>query len=136
MHHEEFDDGYLYAWEAGVYPWFSDTDGSVTPMPHEAYPEFFKAKLETVQNVINYLDEKWGTEESPTFYQLEDHFGGRWHEECGRSTLIKICRYAFLSRRFDKSLFDKLLPPMQHPSEASSLCSPLVRERDIYFMLL
>lgn len=28
-HHDEFSDAYLHAWESGVYPLMSDTDGSV-----------------------------------------------------------------------------------------------------------
>ncbi|PCI58871.1 MAG: hypothetical protein COB35_12700 [Gammaproteobacteria bacterium] len=136
VHHNEYDDGYLYAWESGVYPWFSDTDGSVNQMPHECYAEFFKVKKETVQNVLNYLDEKWLAKDIPTFYELEERFGGKWDEENGRIALLVICRYAFLSRRFDKTLWDKLLKPMQHPSEASSICSPLKRDSDIYFMTI
>ena len=134
IHHKEYDDGYLYAWESGVYPWFSDTDGSVNQMPHECYPEFFKVKTETVQAVLKYLDDKWLAKEVPTFYELEEYFGGKWDEESGRCALLDICRYAFLSRRFDKSVWDKLLTLMQHPSEASSMCQPLDRKRDIYFM--
>lgn len=134
VHHDEFEDGYLYAWESGVYPWFSDTDGSVCQMPHECYPEFFKVKKETVQTVLTYLDDKELEGDVPTFYQLEDHFGGKWNEESGRMALIGICRYAFLSNRFGKEMYNKLLTPMQHPSEASSICRPLKREQDIYFM--
>jgi len=134
VHHDEYDDGYLYAWESGVYPWFNDTDGSVNQMPHECYPEFFKVSKEVVQNVLNYLDEKDLAGEVPTFYQLEDHFGGKWNEESGRMALLGICRYAFLSDRFGKEFYDKLLTPMQHPSEASSMCRPLKRDSNIYFM--
>lgn len=34
-HFDEFSDSYLYAWDRGVYPSISDTDGSVNRKPHE-----------------------------------------------------------------------------------------------------
>ena len=40
-HHDEFSDAYLYAWESGVYPLMSDTDGSVPRRPHELYAKYF-----------------------------------------------------------------------------------------------
>lgn len=130
---EKFSDDYLFAWEAGVYPFFSDTDGSVTPMPHECYPEFFKVKKEVVDKVTKYLDDKWLDKKVPTFYELEEEFGGKWGEEDGRMALIGICRYAFLRGSFNSEFWDTLLTPMEHPSEASSIRRKLDRERDIYF---
>lgn len=134
VHHSEYTDDYLYAWGEGVYPLFNDTDGSVNPMPHESYPDFFKVKKETVQRVITYLDEKWLAKTVPTFYELEDEFGGKWGEEDGRMALIGICRYAYLRGGFDKSFWNKLLTPMKHPSEASSISRSFNREQDIYFI--
>ncbi|AXR06661.1 hypothetical protein [Salinimonas sediminis] len=133
VHHDEYTDAYLYAWEEGVYPFFNDTDGSVPPMPHECYEEFFKIKKEHVKKVLFFLDEKWLEKAVPTFWELEDEFGGKWREEYGRSALIGICRYAFLRGSFDKSFWKKLLTPMQHPSEASYICQPFDRQNEIFF---
>lgn len=134
VHHHEYTDDYLYAWDRGVYPSINDTDGSVNPMPHECYPEFFKVKKETVDKVLKYLDDKWLEKDVPTFYELEEHFGGKWGKEDGRLALTSICRYAYLSESFDDEFWKKLLTPMQHPSEASLICRRLDRESDIYFI--
>jgi hypothetical protein len=40
---------------------------------------------------------------------------------------MRICRYAYISGRFDNTVFDKLLTPMEHASEASSLKRALNR---------
>ena len=134
VHHNKYPDDYLFTWEKGVYPFMNDTDGSVTPMPHECYAEFFKVKKETVDKVTKYLDDMWLAKTVPTFYELEGKFGGKFGSEDGRCALINICRYMYLRKGFDKDFWKTILTPEQHPSEASSLCCPFDREHDINFI--
>ncbi|QBH96064.1 hypothetical protein EKN56_06420 [Limnobaculum zhutongyuii] len=130
--HNKFSDDYLFAWESGVYPLFSDTDGSVPQRPHEVYKDNFVVSPEQVKNIFDFLCTRSREKQPPTFYELEDHFGGKFDGSYGRGTLIDCCRYFFLHRCFDKTFWPILLTPMQHPSEATYLDEPLDRD-DIFF---
>lgn len=136
VHHDEFSDSYLHAWESGTYPLLQDTDGSVIRMPHEPYAEFFKTPKDKVQRLFDRLCTAWDAKEELTFYALEDELGvhGGYGSEWDRVDLIKICRYLYLERSFDEEFWKTLLTPMEHPSEASSILREFNRERDIYFM--
>ena len=83
-----------------------------------------------------WLDELWlKRAPTPTFYELEDRFGGRYRDgEWDRSGLIGACRYAFLSKRFDAALFDRLVAPGEHPVEAAGINEPYERNADIFLM--
>lgn len=135
VHHNEFSDAYLFAWYEGVYPFFEDTDGSVQRRPHEHYAEHFSISEQKVDELTKYLDDCFLNDDVPTFYELEDHFnvrhgGTKWD----RSDLINICRYCYLQgHSWNEAFWTKLLTPMQHPSEASSIVRKLDREADIYF---
>ncbi|EGQ9150454.1 MULTISPECIES: hypothetical protein [Vibrio] len=136
VHHNEFSDSYLHAWESGTYPLLQDTDGSVIRMPHEPYAEFFKTPKDKVQRLFDRLCTAWDAKEELTFYALEDELGvrGGYGSEWDRVDLIKICRYLYLERSFDEEFWKTLITPMEHPSEASSILREFNRERDIYFM--
>ncbi|MBK5142988.1 hypothetical protein I2494_04525 [Budviciaceae bacterium BWR-B9] len=130
--HDKFSDDYLFAWEIGVYPYFQDTDGTVFQAPHEVYKSNFVVSPEQVKDVFYYLCERWNAQETPTFYQLEKYYGGKFGGVYGRPSLIFICRYAYLHGCFDKTFWNTLLKSGQHPSEASSITSPYDRD-DILF---
>lgn len=117
-------DAYIYAWDVGLYPYFDDTDYSIPSLPHELFKEQFLVKQDKVEKVINYLDDKWLINNSPTFYELEDAFGGKSY----RCQLLHICRYAYLNGSFDDTLWDALLTPMQHPTEAKSITRNYCRD--------
>ena len=136
VHHGEFTDAYLYAWEQGVYPFFEDTDGSVNQMPHEVYAEFFQKSKDKVDKLSKLLDDLWLKNEVPTFYELEDMVNVRCgSSEWERMDLIKICRYMYLmGGTFDDNFWNTLLTPTQHPSEASSIKRKFNRKEDLYFM--
>jgi|GEM_PF-483177 len=127
-----FDDAYLYAWSESLYPAMSDTDGSVPKQPHEHFKEEFLISYEQVMKVLNFIDDNWLDKKLFTFYELESHFGGKWGDELGRVPLMKICRYSFLCGHFDSELWDHLVKPTQHPSEARSIVRKFNRQEDIY----
>ena len=60
-------------------------------------------KREFANAVLKYCDQKWQAKEDLSFYDLEDHFGRE------RVELIRILRYAHLSRRFDDVFFRGIL---------------------------
>ncbi|EID4334154.1 TPA: hypothetical protein ACMDO2_004476 [Vibrio parahaemolyticus] len=105
---------YIFAWIEGVYPIFHDGDYSVPDKPHENFTSHFITSKSFAWDVIKHLDELWLSDKCPTFYELEDSFGGREV----RSELIAICRYAYLDGKFDNKLWSALLAKMSHPSEA------------------
>ncbi|WMS89302.1 hypothetical protein [Pleionea litopenaei] len=128
IHHNEFSDAYIYAWDEGVYPFFQDTDGSVTPMPHEIFGAHFLRTKEQVDRVTKLLDDRWIAKNVPTFDELENEFSN----ELDRMDLVKICRYSFLYGGFDDDFWNTLLTPMQCPSEAISINREFDRKK-IYF---
>jgi antitoxin MazE len=130
VHHGRFTNAYLYAWEDLVYPFFEDTDGSILKRPHESFAEFFKVTREQVETLHNYFCDQWEGKTVPTFYELEEYFSSY-----DRGELIHICRYIYLQgHMFDEGFWEKLITPMQHPSEAASIIGDFDREKDIYFM--
>lgn len=134
VHQGEFTDAYLYAWYEGVYPFFEDTDGSVSQMPHETYEEFFLKDKAKVDVLTKLLDDLWLQKKVPTFYELEDMLNTRGSSEWDRMDLIKICRYMFLQcGTFDNDFWETLLTPMKHPSEARGITRKFDRKKDIYF---
>ncbi|WP_314153587.1 hypothetical protein [Rouxiella badensis] len=132
--HGEFSDAYLYAWDSGVYPLMSDTDGSVPRRPHEPYVKFFNTSKDKVARLAKRLDDAWIKKEELTFYGLEDELGVRGFSSLGwdRSDLLHICRYLYLDRRFDHEFWEMLIENGKCPSEALSLMSEFERESDIY----
>lgn len=133
-HHDEFSDAYLYAWESGVYPALSDTDGSVPQKPHEPYAEFFTTPKEKTSFLMKRLDDAWLNEEPLTFYALEDELGVRYKPEWERGDLLRICRYLYLDNCFDHQFWEKLVTNGECPTEAHGIMSVFDRTDDIYFM--
>lgn len=124
-HHDEFSDAYLHAWESGVYPLMSDTDGSVPRKPHEFYAQYFTASKEKVEFLLKRLDDAWRKNEGLTFYDLEDELGVRGYSSKGwnRGDLIDICRYLYLDGCYDNEFWSALVENGKCPSEALSLTS-------------
>ncbi|MUK39681.1 hypothetical protein GNP82_19290 [Aliivibrio fischeri] len=129
MNADIMSDSYVYAWIHGLYPVFQDGDHSVPDRPHENFSEYFNISAQFTMEVIKYLDELWLEDKSPTFYELEDRFGGK----SNRCELINICRYSYLDGRFDERLWNALLTKMKHPSEAFSITSDF-NENDLYIL--
>lgn len=134
-HYGEFSDSYLFAWESGVYPFLSDTDGSVPSKPHEPYADFFQTSKEKGEFLIKHLDDAWRTQEKLTFYALEDQLinSGNFLN-WSRSDLLDLCRYFYLDRRFDEAFWQTMITPMQCPVEAYGVIGELDRSNDIRFM--
>ena len=116
------DDAYLFAWESGLYPYYHDEDDSVIPRAHVALEKHFLLSGRVIKEVADYLDDCWMNKdkEVPTWYEMEDHYSSRSASKhtFDRSSLLKIVRYLFLLGFFDEDFWEKLLTPMQHPSEA------------------
>ncbi len=129
MNPDLISNSYVYAWMHGVYPVFQDGDYSVPDRPHENFAEHFVVSAEFTMEVINYLDDLWTKDNSPTFYELEDQFGGK----SNRCKLLSICRYAYLDGGFDERLWNALLTKMKHPSEAGSLTADF-NDDDLYIL--
>lgn len=134
-HYDEFSDAYLHAWESGVYPLMSDSDGSIPRRPHELYARYFITPKEKVEFLLKRLDDAWRKQEGLTFYGLEDELGGRSFSSQGwdRCDLINICRYLYLDGCYDKAFWAALVENGKCPCEALSLNSELNRESDIDF---
>ena len=134
-HHDEFSDAYLHAWESGVYPLLSDTDGSVPRRPHELYAKYFTISKEKVKFLSKRLDDAWLKKETLTFYGLEDERGVRSFSSQGwdRCDLVDTCRYLYLSRCFSDEFWSVLTENGKCPSEALGLTDKFDREQDIYF---
>ncbi|PXW53756.1 hypothetical protein DFO55_11123 [Grimontella sp. AG753] len=134
-YHGEFGDAYLYAWESGVYPLMSDTDGSVIRNPHELYAPYFTKPREKVEFLLKHLSEAWRKKSGLTFYDLEDELGVRGYASHGwdRGDLIHICRYLYLDGCFDENFWNTFTENGKCPSEALSLASDFDRELDIDF---
>ncbi|WP_108700555.1 hypothetical protein [Phytobacter sp. SCO41] len=135
-HHDEFTDAYLYAWESGVYPLLSDTDGSVPTMPHEAFAELFITDRSKGEFLLKRLDDAWMAKEELTFYKLEDELNvhGGYATEWTRSDLLHLCRYFYLDNRFDDALWKNICKNMECPTEAHFIMDDFNRLEDIYFM--
>lgn len=111
------DSAYSFAWYNGVYPLAHDEDDSTITPSHQVFEKHFLTSKNVVDEVSAYIDDCWLNENIPTWYELEAHYSrvvDRW-------SLIKILRYYFLNGGFDNKLWDKLLTPMQHPSEARGI---------------
>lgn len=133
-HHDEFTDAYLFAWESGVYPAMSDTDGSIPQKAHEPFADFFITSKEKTLSLAKRLDEAWLNQEELTFYALEDELQVRTQPDWERGDLLNICRYLYLDKRFDHEFWKRLVKNGECPSEAHSLLSVFERTDDIYFM--
>lgn len=135
-HYNEFTDAYLYAWDRGVYPFLSDTDGSVPVMPHESFSEYFITSREKGIFLIKRLDDAWLTKEKLTFYKLEDELNvsSGYSTDWTRSDLLHLCRYFYLDGRFDDSLWRNICKNMECPTEAHFITNSFDRKTDVFFM--
>lgn len=111
---------YAHAWTVGMYPVLHDGDSSVPDMPHENFEEYFIISREFINKVSTYLDGLWMKKESPSFYDLEDEFGGRDN----RLALIDICRYHYFFGNFNDELWDALRA--NSPAEAIGITQKYV----------
>jgi hypothetical protein len=106
-------DEYAYAWYVDMYPYFNTCEW------HENLKDFFTIKEEKIDMILEYLDKEWLEKRYYTYYEIEDHFKVMYERnEIRRSDLINILRYTYLHGCFDDNFWNKLLEPMQHPSEA------------------
>lgn len=120
--------GYIFAWDAGVYPLFDDGAESHVPFANQ-----FRIPREMVEELSKHLDDCWLKKKVPTFYQLEDYYGVRLgRSSWDRAKLINTCRYMFLKDLFDGQFWKTLLTAMDHPTEASSITRKFSVEDDVY----
>jgi|GEM_PF-1743748 len=121
-------EGYVYAWESGVYPLFDDGADH-----HVPFADQFKISRASIEELSKYLDECWTSEKVPSFYELEDHYAVRsGRSSWDRWSLIVACRYMFLKELFDDAFWKALLKKMDHPSEARSITRKFDAQTDVY----
>ena len=109
---------FVYAIANDVFPYFHNThipnEGIIDP-----YYDCYKIKYDEIHKILTYIDSEWLEKRLYSFYDLEEHFGGRDR----RVALIDVLRYTYLDRRFDGELWEKLIS--WAPAEASSITSDL-----------
>jgi hypothetical protein len=113
-------DEYAFAWCFGLYPFFSEGDTRL----HKDLEEHFEITRKQVNFILTYLDDEWLAGRIYTFYEIEKHFGCRDNpppEGISRGVLLFTLRYIYLHEGFDQSFWTKLLEPMQHPAEATTI---------------
>lgn len=108
-------DFYAYAWYVRLYPLLEQND------LHENLKNSFVVTPKQVDIVTERADSEWLKGKTYTFYEYENYFEVRSTPKEGldRYSLIAIFRYSYLRGGFDEPFWDKLLEPMNHPSEAS-----------------
>ncbi|MEI9750308.1 hypothetical protein V5085_05145 [Moellerella wisconsensis] len=135
IHHDSYPDAYIYAWESGVYPFLSDSDGSIPNRPHEPYSDFFQVSKEKGEFLIKRLDDAWLAKERITFYGLEDELNIRYgNSEWSRSDLLHLCKYFYLDGRFDNDFWKTLTTNGECPTEAHNIMYTFDKNSDIYFI--
>ncbi|GEQ99289.1 hypothetical protein JCM17844_29260 [Iodidimonas gelatinilytica] len=122
-------DAYVFAWCNGVYPLYHNNDSW-----HEPFQSFFDVSKEMIDDLGAYLDEFWTSDTAaPTFYDLEKHYDTRHGATAwDRWKLIVGCRYMYLNGMFDDNLWNALLTPTNHPSEAKGITRPFKRSESAY----
>lgn len=120
---------YVYAWFSSIYPLFHELAHI-----HEPFASQFEVTKDMVEELLEYLDDRWRAEKVPSFYQLEDHYEVRsgttaWN----RHRLIVACRYMCLHEHFDKAFWDTLLKRGGHPPDAKNITNRFDAKSDVYF---
>jgi len=117
-----FGGDYIFAWDNGVYPFNARVDY------HKPFGSQFSVGKDAMNELAELLDKRWLDNNPMTFYELEDHFGGKHGMKDGwdRSRLINACRYFHLKGMFKgHDFWETMLKPMEHPTEASEITNPL-----------
>lgn len=116
-----FPKAYLYALSKRMCPYFHYSWHS---SEFDPYKSVYNIKEELIEEIVTYLDDLWvAKKQIPTFYKLEDKYG---REQ--RIRLILIIRYCFLNGGFDEEFYRQILAPMEHPAEASTICSDFTED--------
>jgi len=111
-----FSDAYIFSWENSVFPIGSNLEY------HKPFEDMFQISKSQMDELAELLDERWIDNNPMTFYELEDHYGGKHNMSGGwdRSKLLYACRYFYLREMFNgHSFWETMLKEMEHPIEAS-----------------
>jgi len=108
MHRDDpqyfIDNAYSYAWVHSIYPIQHDGDDSVPDSPHENFGDYFLVSKERVEEIGNYMDERWNDDEkNPTFEDLLRQFGRE-----SKSQITHVARYYYLLSLFDEEFWKDL----------------------------
>lgn len=120
---------YAYAWYEKVFPILHNDE------LHEDLEKYFSVSREQINIISKRADKEWIEHRTYSFYEYEEYFQSRSSPVNGidRITLIHSFRYMYLNGAFDKDFWAKLLEPMNHPAEASSITRKFDIE-DIYLI--
>jgi len=124
---EALSDGYVFAWEHGVYPLFDEEAEMQRP-----FAQNFLIPPDKIEELSKFLDALWLEKEEISFYGLEKHYEiregrGFWD----RMKLIHACRYMRLKGLFDDEFWAGILKKTDYPIEASSINSPYPKSASI-----
>jgi hypothetical protein len=106
---------YLYALDERMFPYFHQNWCA----GEDPFLPCYQVSKDFVTEVVEELDRLWlaTDEQVPTFYELEEKYGrGK------RAELIDVVRYSYLNGGFDAAFYERILTPMEHPTEASGIC--------------
>ena len=124
---KNFSSSYVYALDRKVYPYLHETDF------HLPFEDHFDLKKDEIQNLSEFLDQKWLNKENLSFYDLESQYDARGSStNWDRIKLLKGCRYLYLLKLFDDNFWKTLCKRGDSPCEAESI----IREVDLEDELL
>ncbi|WP_163576802.1 hypothetical protein [Halomonas faecis] len=123
---------YAFAWADNIYPFLNDG----APW-HKPYADCFAIQEEQLDELHQFLCDRWDSKKLISFYELEDHYGVSGSARPGpvwsRYGLVAACRYIYLQEfHFDKAFWSALLENGKCPSEAHIISSPYTAEH-VYF---
>lgn len=126
-----FSAAYAFAWDEGVYP-ISNHGGDW----HEPYKGAFRVPESAMDELAEFLDQKWLAKEAITFYQLESNFDPRRRYDGAfpwdRMELAHACKYMKLAGMFGDEFWTTLAGGHDCPMEAHTILRDYTRG-DTYF---
>lgn len=132
-------DAYVHAIMHSVCPIFEEKSGFAESINERLnlspFCETYDVPHNLVQEIAELMDAKWLNKEKITFYEIEEQHnaGGKtWLGKSLRVDLINICRYFYLSRKFNEEFWDHFMS--NRPSEASNVTAPWSREEIVLWI--
>ena len=112
---------YVYAWEKEVFPILDE----IAPW-HLPFTSRFPVKKEMIQELIEYLQERFDKGISLSFYELEEHYGIKVAHIIGekgwsRFMLAHACRYLCLHKKFSEEFWAEMVDSAKGPIETKCI---------------
>lgn len=120
IQHSPFDDSYIFAWSAGVYPAFNTAIDM-----HQPYEPLFNISKCNIYELASFLEHIWNKGEIVSFWQFEQLFKAYINRAWNRQKLIDGCRYLYLTDFFDKNFWNNMLKGVTAEPELLAITRPL-----------